>query len=99
MRATGFNQLLSCIIIRQVYILGHGSFTSFVTILPDDSFTSTRPPMPKSRSHQVLFGAPAYGATPSWTYPALLGTFEIGFSLAHRESMCPASIATPFPGS
>lgn len=58
----------------------------------------TLPPMLRSRSHQVSFKAPAYGATPSWTYPNFVGLLLTGFSFAVRASMCPATIATPFPG-
>ena len=48
------------------HLLGQSSLTNFDTIFPP-SLTNTRPPIPKSRSHQVLFSAPAYGATPSCT--------------------------------
>jgi len=38
--------------------------------------------MPKSLSHHVEFSAPAYGATPSCTYPAFVLSVGIGFSFA-----------------
>jgi len=43
-----------------ILAIGHPNFTSLVSIFPVLlSLTSTRPPIPKSRSHQVLFNAPA----------------------------------------
>ena len=79
--------------------IGQSSFTSFFSIFPVfESFTRTLPPIPRSRSHQVSFRPPPYGATPSCTYPALVCSFGMGFNFAVKASTCPATIPTPFPG-
>lgn len=49
----------------EIRAIGQSSLTNLLSTFPSGVLMITRPPIPRSLSHQVLLSAPPYGATPS----------------------------------